>query len=776
MKWEKKLLFLLLSVLVLLSVLFVGSVSASANDNPGCGNSLPVARKALEQRLLPLGGAGLVGIAHSEADGQIVVFVEDEHTKKRVPYSFEGSPVRTEITGRIQALSTQVVEPTITVSQDRQNEVRPLVGGTSVSTYVTDLYYAGTLGMITHDNKILSNAHVIAMAPGTDEFLNVGTPIVQPGSADGGRLGNRVGELESYIAIDFGPQARNYADAAIGSIDEGVDVSLGEQFGEGGNYWIEGWTEVSKGDIVRKSGSATAVTTGKVVHTNASLWVVYGDQAAYFVDQILVEQENWSFAALDDSGSAVDKDGEFVGLVFAGSDTLVAINKAEYIVQELGIAVEPADGQYSLTVSSTPGGSVVTPGESMFIYNEETVVSLVAEPDQHYQFVEWTGDAGTVADTNAASTTITVSGSYSVTAVFEPEEGWCSLTVSSIEGGRVTVSGEETFVYESGTVVDLVAEPDEHYYFSSWAGDVATIGNPADGTTNITMNDSYSVAAEFELEEGWCSLSVSSTKGGSVATPGEGISIHSTGTVVELVAEPDEGYQLVKWTGDISTIADANAADTTIAMNSSYSITANFETLYPEPMTLLTLSSTTGGSIIYPDEGTSLHALGSDVSLMAEPDEGYQFVNWSGDVGAIADVNAASTTITVDSSYSIRANFSGGAWCFIATAAYGTPMADEIQILRQFRDRYLLTNPVGKAFVDLYYSTSPPIARFITEHPNLKPIVRTILVPVVTMSTVAINTTAPQKTAIAVLFGLVSVVLTVWATRRRGRGKKYTRE
>jgi len=693
MKEMKGLLFL--AVLVLVGTLFLNSVSVSANEDPGRGKPVAVAREALEQGLLPLAKAGVVGFAHSEAEGQIVVFVENEKAKETVPRFFEGCSVRTEVIGRIQALSTQLAEPATAVSEDRQYEVRPLVGGTSLSAYVPDLYYAATLGMVTYDNKMLSNAHVIAMAPRTDEFLSTGTPIIQPGSADGGRLRNRVGELESYLPIDFGPQARNYADAAVGSIDEGIGVSPGEQFGEGGNYWIEGWVEVSNGDILRKSGSATGVTTGKVIHTNASLWVVYGDQAAYFVDQILVEQDNWSFAAPDDSGSAVDKDGEFVGLVFAGSDTLVAINKAEHIIEELGIAVEPVDGQYSLTVSSTPGGSVVTPGEGMFIYNEEIVCNLVAEPDPHYRFVEWTGHIGTIADTNAASTTITVSGSCSVTAVFEPEEGWCSLTVSSIEGGRVAVPGEETFVYESGAVVDLIAEP-------------------------------------------------------------------------------DEGYQLVKWTGDVGTIADVNAVDTTIAMNSSYSITADFEILYPEPVAVLALSSTTGGSIISPDEDTSLHALGSDVSLVAEPDEGYQFVKWSGDVDAVADVDASSTTITMESSYSIIANFSGGARCFIATAAYGTPMAEEIQVLRQFRDRYLLTNPMGKAFVDLYYSTSPPIAEFIDEHPDLKPIVRIGLVPIVAVSTLFISSTLAEKITIAGLLALVLVAGIVWVIRRRGEGSYRT--
>ena len=112
--------------------------------------------------------------------------------------------------------------------------------------------------------------------------------------------------------------------------------------------------------------------------------------------------------------------------------------------------------------------------------------------------------------------------------------------------------------------------------------------------------------------------------------------------------------------------------------------------------------------------------------------------------------------------------------CFIATAAYGIPMAEEIEILREFRDEYLLTNPVGQALVDIYYSVSPPIAKFITEHPSLKPIVRTGLVPAVAMSAAAVNTTAVEKTAIVGLFVLVSVAVAIWVTRRRRRGPEYT--
>jgi len=83
---------------------------------------------------------------------------------------------------------------------------------------------------------------------------------------------------------------------------------------------------------------------------------------------------------------------------------------------------------------------------------------------------------------------------------------------------------------------------------------------------------------------------------------------------------------------------------------------------------------------------------------VAVANEGCQFVKWTGDVGTIVDVKAAKTTITVWDNYEITANFEeelSGEGCFIATATYGIPMAEEIGILHEFRDEYLLTNPLG---------------------------------------------------------------------------------
>jgi len=71
-------------------------------------------------------------------------------------------------------------------------------------------------------------------------------------------------------------------------------------------------------------------------------------------------------------------------------------------------------------------------------------------------------------------------------------------------------------------------------------------------------------------------LSVSSTTGGSVTVPGEGTRSYNAGTVVELVATPDEGYQFRGWTGDTAQVVNPESASTTITMNGNYSITATF--------------------------------------------------------------------------------------------------------------------------------------------------------------------------------------------------------
>lgn len=79
------------------------------------------------------------------------------------------------------------------------------------------------------------------------------------------------------------------------------------------------------------------------------------------------------------------------------------------------------DGNESraLAIISTEGGSVTTPGEGVFVYDEGTLVYLVATPDADYGFASWTGNVSTIADMNAPATFITMNDNYFITANFE---------------------------------------------------------------------------------------------------------------------------------------------------------------------------------------------------------------------------------------------------------------------------------------------------------------------------------------------------------------------
>ena len=74
---------------------------------------------------------------------------------------------------------------------------------------------------------------------------------------------------------------------------------------------------------------------------------------------------------------------------------------------------------------------------------------------------------------------------------------------------------------------------------------------------------------------------------------------------------------------------------------------------------------------------------------------------------------------------------SKGGSCVIATASFGSAMAQEVQILCAFRDKYLMTNPYGQRFVWLYYKLSPKVADYIRDKEQIKAFVRTCLKPII---------------------------------------------
>lgn len=102
--------------------------------------------------------------------------------------------------------------------------------------------------------------------------------------------------------------------------------------------------------------------------------------------------------------------------------------------------------------------------------------------------------------------------------------------------------------------------------------------------------------------------------------------------------------------------------------------------------------------------------------------------------------------------------------CFIATAAYGHYSAAEVQLLRRFRDRYLLTHAPGQAFVAWYYRHSPRWVQALDAHPWVKPVARVALLPAVGIAGFLLRT--PPAVQMGVVLALVALLR---VTRHRSR-------
>jgi len=109
-----------------------------------------------------------------------------------------------------------------------------------------------------------------------------------------------------------------------------------------------------------------------------------------------------------------------VGIVdnVRAAEIIIAVNGNYSIMANFKVS-RPV--QYMLAILSTPGGSIISPGEGTFTYGAGTVVNLVATLAEGYRFFKWSGDTETVADVDATSTNITMNGNYCICANFRED-------------------------------------------------------------------------------------------------------------------------------------------------------------------------------------------------------------------------------------------------------------------------------------------------------------------------------------------------------------------
>lgn len=131
------------------------------------------------------------------------------------------------------------------------------------------------------------------------------------------------------------------------------------------------------------------------------------------------------------------------------------------------------------------------------------------------------------------------------------------------------------------------------------------------------------------------------------------------------------------------------------------------------------------------------YRVNASVTLTASASADSIFTGWSG------DADCSDGQVTMDADKNCIANFNlisavqeeikikGGGGCFIATAAFGSYLDPRVQVLRSFRDNYLLKNTLGQALVSYYYQVSPAIAAYIAKHESLRTATRWALTPIV---------------------------------------------
>jgi hypothetical protein len=117
---------------------------------------------------------------------------------------------------------------------------------------------------------------------------------------------------------------------------------------------------------------------------------------------------------------------------------------------------------------------------------------------------------------------------------------------------------------------------------------------------------------------------------------------------------------------------------------------------------------------------------------------------------------------TAETDFSVATDTAAGG-CFVATAAFGSPMAHQVQWLRAFRDRILLPGRAGRAFVNWYYAWSPRAAAWLQAHSMARKLTRTVLwVPV------AFAWTSLRTNVVLASMGFVVLFLSLGWSLRRG--------
>ncbi len=294
---------------------------------------------------------------------------------------------------------------------------------------------------------------------------------------------------------------------------------------------------------------------------------------------------------------------------------------------------------------------------------------------------------------------------------------------------------------------------------------ITILNNGPQSAANVTVTDILPAGVTYVgavTARGSCSEA-----GGTVSCNIGAISNGSTATITVTVRTTAANATLSNTATVTTSVTDSNSANNTATVNTVVNnptpIISRLSPIWSAPTysggTAFTLTVTgsgfVNGSQVQWGRGTpgyrtthfiSQNQVTADILASDITTTGTAIVNVVNPTpGGGSSNNATFTISTTAPSSGGGSSGSGSGGCFIATAAYGSSMAEDVQYLRGFRNEYLLTNSVGRKFVELYYRYSPPIAEYIRQHDNLRTAVRWMLSPLVKLSKLLVSDEAAKK-------------------------------
>ena len=271
---------------------------------------------------------------------------------------------------------------------------------------------------------------------------------------------------------------------------------------------------------------------------------------------------------------------------------------------------------YTITVSSTDGGSVSDEGKLSIMYGQTAI--LTVNHEEGYEFSGWkTSDCTTLEDTSSPKAEFIVRGDCSLEAVFTKEAR--KITIEENQNGKITIT--PSTAVDHGDEVEITATPNQYYEFKGWVGTCGDLNND-ESTITITVVADCTIEAVFESTR--YTITAFSSDGGSVNQEGELSKEH--GQTVSFIATPEDGYTFSKWTlaEDASCPSQIDVSNINLEFNVSGD--CQLQAVFERSEYTISASSTEGGIV---DEPELKREYGQTVTLKAKANEGYDFSGWT---------------------------------------------------------------------------------------------------------------------------------------------------